>query len=115
MANPENIAGQGFHTNPERIGKGRQKGTKNRSTVLKEMMAMLAPDGKTYELNVDKALIDKALEGDVPAIKEIKDSLYGKITDTQFNLNVDSEAKDIDTADVERVAKDIVVGLQEDY
>lgn len=71
---------------------GRPIGAKNRSTILKkwiEINAKLKNPGTgkdeigTVEDNVNLALITKALAGDVQAIKEINDTLYGKITEKQ--------------------------------
>lgn len=82
VANPENIQGQGFHTNPERIGGGRPPGLKNRSTILKELLALQKDATQpNQEYQINQALIDKALTGDVPAIKEIQDTMYGKMAD----------------------------------
>jgi hypothetical protein len=75
---------------------GRPLGSKNRSTVLKELLGLklrkadggfvahpLDPDKKqiTAEEAVAAALIKKALKGDVAAIREIQDTIYGKIKD----------------------------------
>ena len=82
------IAGQGFHTHPERIHRaGRAKGSKNRATVLNELMSLVIEGkgltGVNEKMSVEKAvmqsLVRKALEGDVPAIKEAQDTMYGKI------------------------------------
>lgn len=72
--------------------KGKPKGTKNRSTILKKWMKVkvlikdksnpLLKDIKgTVEDQINLALINKAMKGDVSAIKEINDTLYGKISD----------------------------------
>ena len=70
--------------------KGKQTGTKNRSTILKKWIGVTAKlknpvTGKdevgTVEDKVNLALITKALAGDVQAIKEINDTLYGKISE----------------------------------
>lgn len=94
MAGPDNIAGQGFHTNPERRSNGRPKGSKNRSTILKQFLELPLkskpsghdnidlPDGLTLEDAVQLALIRKATDGDVTAIKEIQDTLHGKLKET---------------------------------
>lgn len=75
---------KGDHGNPN----GRPKGVKNRSTILKKWIEVTAKlknpvTGKdeigTVEDKVNLALITKALSGDVQAIKEINDTLYGKI------------------------------------
>lgn len=70
-------------------GGGRPKGTKNRSTLLKKWLEVATKakglDGDdftgTFEDKVVIALIDKAMKGDVIAIKEIFDTLYGKVAE----------------------------------
>ena len=75
MAGQDNIAGQGFHTNPERINKtGANKGSKWLSTLLRE---------KLEEGDNAARLINKLLElandkGDLNAIREVIDRLEGK-------------------------------------
>lgn len=74
--------------------KGYKKGQKNRSTILREMLSLVLHDAQgkklkhpldperdeiTLEEAVDAALIKRALRGDVRAIREIKDTLHGKI------------------------------------
>ncbi len=71
--------------------KGKPVGTKNRKTLLKKWLELnaniLTPitgekvDG-TIEDAVYIALIKKALDGDVNAIKEISDTMYGKLKDS---------------------------------
>lgn len=67
--------------------KGKPKGAKNRSTVIKKWadakLELVNPVTKekqkgTVEDEVVLALISKARKGDVPAIREFLDSLYGK-------------------------------------
>ncbi len=67
---------------------GRPKGVKNRSTILKKWLELpcelanpLTGESTlgTIEDRIALALISKALREDVPAIKEIFDSVYGKI------------------------------------
>jgi hypothetical protein len=79
---------------------GRPKGAKNRSTVLREIYEMVI-EGKdltdakkemTVEQAVMHSLIKKAIAGDVPAIKEAQDTLYGKVPDKL--ANTDSEGND---------------------
>jgi hypothetical protein len=88
MPHPENIIPpkKGEIRNPN----GRGKGTKNRATILKKWIELSAklkhPETDeefegTMEDKVKLALITKALSGDVAAIKEIDDTLYGKIVD----------------------------------
>lgn len=99
MTNPENIQGQGFHTNPERIGGGRPKGVKNRSTTLKELLALARKDGKTNEYGINEAIMLKAMAGDVSAYKEIQDTLYGKIPDKVLTAETDAESLERDVTE----------------
>ena len=80
MPNPENIAGQGFHTNPERINKtGLNKGAKWMSTRLRELLEA-DYEGVTGRDRLLKALIEKGFKGDVNAIREALDRIDGKVT-----------------------------------
>ena len=68
---------------------GRPKGSKNRATVLMELLSIKQKrknplkDGKEEKMTVEKlielALIKKALSGDVRAIQLISEKMYGKI------------------------------------
>jgi|ERR1051326_1134559 hypothetical protein len=71
---------------------GRPEGTKNRATVLKELLEMvsdftnpltLQKQTATLETQVLVALVAKAKRGDVTAIREILDTVYGKVSDKQ--------------------------------
>ncbi len=81
MANEENwkpwVKGQSG--NPA----GKAKGTRNRSTIIREWLETKATDGKEGDVadQLVRALIIKASEGDVMAFRELFDSGYGKNTD----------------------------------
>jgi hypothetical protein len=71
-------------------GGGHPKGVKNRATILKKWIEVNVkirdkanPTKKeqsgTVEDTVILALLNKAIAGDISAIKEINDTLYGKI------------------------------------
>jgi hypothetical protein len=90
MPCPENIIPpkKGEIRNP----KGKPKGTKNRATILKKWIKvkvkikdksnpLLREITGTVEDEIILALIHKGRSGDVQAIKEINDTLYGKIHD----------------------------------
>lgn len=90
MANPENIIPpkKGEIRNP----KGKPKGTKNRSTILKRWVEvsvkikdksnpLLKEYIGTVEDEIILALISEARKGNIQAIKEIQDTLHGKIPD----------------------------------
>lgn len=104
MANPHNIAGQGFHTNPERINKsGRPKGLRNRSTIakmilqshmslnrlpdevqgqLRELMSSLGidPEKNESEIYLTVAQFLTGIMGDPKSYNALMDSAYGKAT-----------------------------------
>lgn len=56
---------------------GNKNATKNRPWAEAVNRALLADDGKKLRLLADK-LIDRALEGDVSALKEVGDRIDGK-------------------------------------
>ena len=117
MANPENIQGQGFHTNPERINKaGYPAGKKNRSTVIKELLALKTEDGKDNEYRMMWALLEKACTGDVSAVKEIQDTMYGKIPDKVINAETDLETleRDVTAEALKHVPTEELEKLMED-
>ena len=96
MPNPENIAGQGFHTNPERINKKGNPGSKWLSTLLRERLEQGDNAAKLIE-----KLIELSHKGDLNAIREVLDRIEGKskqeittefIGEPQINLNIDGES-----------------------
>jgi hypothetical protein len=91
MPNPENLKGKGFDKHPDHIGGGRPKGTLNRSTILKKWLytrtKLKNPITKKEEVGtiedmIALALLKKGMEGDVPAIREALDTIYGKNKET---------------------------------
>ncbi|NDG30686.1 hypothetical protein EB118_11515 [bacterium] len=80
---------------------GRPKGSRNRSTIVREWLEALYTktnpiSGKPEKLSIQDhmviSLIGKALKGDVPAFKELMDSGHGKIID---GLDVTSKGESI--------------------
>lgn len=77
------------YTGEIRNPKGRGRGVKNRSTVLRELYDMVlhkqdlsgVEKKMTTEVALMTTLIQCGLDGDIAAIKEAQDSVYGKITD----------------------------------
>lgn len=71
---------------------GRIPGSKNRATIARKMAAVItggvdvkgdiAPNMTAEEL-MNATLWRKAFDGDINAIKELQDTLYGKLTDKQ--------------------------------
>lgn len=82
--------GKKFSSEYQPENRGRPEGSKSRSTILKKWLTaeldIVNPITKdkqrgTVEDEVMLALVTKARRGDVPAIKEILDTMYGKLTD----------------------------------
>lgn len=85
-------------------GTGRPKGSPNRKTLLRKWLDVTSDNG-TVEDDVAIALIKQAQKGDVAAIKEIFDSVHGKVVDkseTTFK-EVSSSADDVAKRYVERL------------
>ncbi len=88
MANESNL--KPFRKGDGRPRGSRPKGSKDRSTILRHWLEakLTAENPLTGEIEtltahdrIALALISKALTGDVMAIREIQDSLHGKIPD----------------------------------
>lgn len=95
------------HGEPSRNPNGRPLGSRNRSTIVREWLAVQQkvknPITGTIE-TLDQsdmivlALISKARKGDVAAFKELMDSSFGKIkdvVDTNIIVNKPFSIKDI--------------------
>ena len=89
MANEQNLISfkKGQSGNPN----GRPKGSRNRSTIVKEVLQMLSKEDNpltgqeewlTNEQRMTISILLKALKGDVNAYNSIMDSAYGKSKDT---------------------------------
>jgi Family of unknown function (DUF5681) len=75
-------SGQEWNGNAE----GRPKGSRNRSTIVREWLEAKATDGEGQIADqLVRALIKKAAQGDVAAFKELMDSGFGKLTDKVEN------------------------------
>ena len=95
--NPQNL--KPFKKGENGGSNGRPVGAKGRSTILKKWISIhtKVKDPATQEEipgtiedKINLSLICKALEGDIQAIKEINDTLYGKIPDKH---NIDHSGK----------------------
>lgn len=98
MARIDNLipAKKGEVRNP----KGRTKGSRNRSTIVKHWLEMtkkgrnpITEMAEVLEIqdHLTLALIGKALKGDVNAYRELMDSAYGRIeSNVKLNANVNS-------------------------
>jgi len=89
MSNIENLKPfeKGKSGNPT----GRPKGSKNRSTIIREILSLMVQvkdhNGdevwQSNEYRMVQAMVNKAIEkGDVAAFNALYDNLYGKLKDT---------------------------------
>jgi hypothetical protein len=104
MANEENLKPfkKGEVSNPN----GRPKGSKNRSTIVKELLEFASSQKNvltgeqetlTQEQAITLAMLLKANKGDVNAYKALMDSCYGapkQTTDTNLSVS-DFDVKDL--------------------
>jgi hypothetical protein len=104
MANEENLipAQKGEVRNPA----GRPKGSRNRSTIIKELFEFAKSQKNpltgeqetlTQEEAITLAMLVKAGKGDVNAYKALMDSCYGapkQVTDTNLSVS-DFDVKDL--------------------
>lgn len=95
--------------------KGRTVGSKNRSTILKELLALTVLDKEgrpipnpldkkqkkiTYEVAVIARLIKKAVDGDIKAIREIQDTIHGKIKN-EDDLTIKGAIEHVETKKID--------------
>jgi hypothetical protein len=104
MANEENLKPfeKGNNANPN----GRPKGSRNRSTIVKELLEFASSQKNiltgeqetlTQEQAITLAMLLKAGKGDVNAYKALMDSCYGapkQTTDTNLSVS-DFDVKDL--------------------
>lgn len=95
MANEENLRPQWKKGESGNL-KGYPTGKKNRSTIIKELLAAIHVNGKSNEHQMNQAMLDKALEGDLASIKEILDTVYGKTIDKSMVAEVSQEELGVD-------------------
>lgn len=114
MPNPENLSGQGFHTNPERINRKGRSGP-NLSTVLRKMLSQkidVTIDGvkqkKPFAEIIIRRLLKKASEGDIRAIIEIFDRVEGRPQPSGEN-----DITDIDFVDLSKVSTKTLKELEQ--
>lgn len=80
MANEENL--KPWHKGESGNPSGRPKGSRNRATIVRELIEAKATDGNGQVVDqMTRSLVIKAMKGDVRAFKELMDSAYGKVTE----------------------------------
>src|SRR5258708_2075694 len=104
MANADNLTRHQFTSKNQPQQRRSRKGIPNRSTKLKKWLRgkVTVPAHLTHltgsksqtvtvEDEIALALIARAVRGNVPAIREILDSIYGKITDNHEIAGPDAQ------------------------
>lgn len=71
--------------------RGRIPGSKNRSTIVKEILELMHESGQTYEYAATLAVAQKAAGGDTTAWEKLMDSAHGKTSD---NIKLDHTSSD---------------------
>ena len=113
MANEENLKPFKEGYDPRRQI-GRPKGSKNRSTVIKQVLETIFNGadpltGKewqdTYESVISRSIVKKALDGDVSAYNAIMDSAYGKARQTIEQTTTEIKGTEYDDLSAEKKAK----------
>lgn len=96
MANPQNLKPKPFTKDNQPKNRGSRKGVPNRSTTLRKWLfdpvdivnpGTLKKEKGTAEDEIMLALLRRARNGNIQAIKEILDTVYGKQSNVNFNLN----------------------------
>lgn len=88
--------GKGISGNPN----GRPKGSRNRSTILKELL-----DINDQETKMHQAQINKAIQGDTNAYKAVLDSAYGSPVQQIEQTNTEIDLSGLTTEDIKEFLK----------
>ncbi len=101
MPNPENIEPHKFQEGQSGNPKGRPKGARSMTTILREMLETEIEtdvDGEKVKMQFQDAIIRKLLQkaskGEIKAITEIFDRIEGKAKQ-ELSMNVEQTKKDI--------------------
>lgn len=104
MPNPENIKGQGFHTNPDRINRtGLNKGSRHRSTIAREWLETKIERKNPVTGQVEEAEIEthgtlevvnvmlnsESESAKMQAYEKLMDSAYGKPNQPVEQTNIE--------------------------
>ncbi len=77
---------------------GKPKGARNRSTIYREHLLKKGKNGQVVD-DLVLAAINKALTGDMNALKELMDSGFGKVPDKLLHAETDEEKIERDITD----------------
>jgi len=101
MPNPENIEPHKFPEGQSGNPKGRPKGARSMTTILREMLETETEtevDGQkvkmTFQDSIIRKLLQKANKGEIKAITEILDRVEGKAKQ-ELTMNVEQTKKEI--------------------
>lgn len=78
--------------------KGKPKGARNRSTIYREHLEKKGIHGNLVD-DIVMAAIDKALTGDINALKELMDGGFGKIPDKLLHAETDEDKLERDVTE----------------
>ena len=111
---PRSLIGKGFDANPQNIVAGRPKGSRNRATIYREHLEKKGKNGQLVD-DIVMAAIDKALTGDITALKELMDSGYGKVADKVLTAETSEEKleRDITTEVLKHVPLEVLEAMAE--
>ena len=79
---------------------GRPKGSRNRSTILKELL-----DINDQETKMHQAQINKAIDGDTNAYKAVLDSAYGSPVQQIEQTNTEIDLSGMTTDEIKELLK----------
>ena len=74
-----------------KLGNGRPKGSKNKATIMKEMLASKLDGDKTVQEVLISKLYAAVKKGDLKAISLVLDGAFGKDRQTIENVNIESK------------------------
>ncbi len=91
---------------------GKPKGARNRSTIYRQHLEKLGKSGQVVD-DIVLAAIDKALTGDINALKELMDSGYGKVADKVLNAETTPEdlERDVTEEALKHVPQEVLENL----
>lgn len=93
---------------------GRPVGARSRTTLVRELLEARLDANHDYAQAMTKAVMEKAMTGDVPAYKELMDSAYGKIADKQELTGAEGAPLNLGVKFMDSKAEGETLGTQSD-